>query len=361
VSTATPAPPSDQTPPRQLDDPDGGNANYWFSNTAILSVEHLDADEIVTSADFDADLKDTLDRLGLNPGMLENVAGIKERRWFGVDTTFSEAAAQAGALALKSAGVGADQIGLLIDTSVCRARLEPSSAVFVHNALGLPANCLNFDLSNACLGFVNGMQIAGMMIESGQIDFALIVDAEGSRAVQERTIARLQSPETTAADIFSDFATLTLGSGAAAMVLGRLDTHPDGHRVVGGVGRAATEHHDLCKGDLERMTTDTRALLLAGLDVAEVTMNDARNHFEWTSMDHYILHQISTVHCDALIARLGIEGDRVPRSFPLRGNIGPAAIPITLSLHKDQINAGDRILLMGMGSGINAAAVEIVW
>ena len=356
-----PAPASDQTLTTELGDPDGGNANYWFTNTAILSVEHLDADEVVTSADFDADLKDTLDRLELKPGMLENVAGINERRWFGVEMTFSEAAAQAGALALEASGVSPDQIGLLIDTSVCRARLEPSSAVYVHNALSLPPNCLNFDLSNACLGFVNGMHIAGMMIDSGQIDYALIVDAEGSRTVQENTIARLQSPETTAADIFSDFATLTLGSGAAAMVLGKHDTHPLGHRLVGGVSRAATEYHDLCKGDLERMTTDTRALLLAGLEVAEITMNDARDRFGWTDMDHYILHQVSTVHCNALIARLDIEADRVPLSFPLRGNIGPAAIPITLSLHQDQINPGERVLLMGMGSGINAAAAEIVW
>ncbi|MCB0901593.1 MAG: 3-oxoacyl-ACP synthase III, partial [Actinobacteria bacterium] len=75
----------------------------------------------------------------------------------------------------------------LVDTSVCRARLEPSSAVFVHDALDLPSSCLNFDLSNACLGFVNGMQLAGTMIDSGQIEYALIVDAEGSRLIQERT------------------------------------------------------------------------------------------------------------------------------------------------------------------------------
>ena len=98
--------------------------------------------------------------------MLEQVAGIKERRWWPPEVTYSEAAAQAGAKALETAGVSPDDIGLLIDTSVCRARLEPSSAVFVHNELGLPPSCLNFDLSNACLGFVNGMHLAGMMIDS---------------------------------------------------------------------------------------------------------------------------------------------------------------------------------------------------
>lgn len=338
-----------------------GNTVYHFENTAILSVEHLDADQIVTSAEFDEMISDTLDRLGLQPGMLENVAGIKQRRWWAPETTYSEAAAAAGMLALVAAGVEADKIGLVIDTSVSRARLEPSSAVFVHDVLGLSTKCLNFDLSNACLGFVNGMQLAGMMIELGQIDYALIVDAEGSRTVQERTIARLQNPDATHIDVFSDFATLTLGSGAAAMVLGRADLHPDAPKLIGGVGRAATEHNQLCQGDMDRMVTDTKGLLIAGLDVAEKTMNDAKEYFDWADMDHYILHQVSTVHCTALADKLGLDASRIPLTFPERGNIGPAAIPITLSVHKENIKAGDRVLIMGMGSGINAAAAEIVW
>ena len=251
--------------------------------------------------------------------MLQQVAGIEERRWWPEEVTFSEAAAEAGARALASAGIAPEQVGLLIDTSVCRARLEPSSAVAVHHALGLPSSCLNFDLSNACLGFVNGMQLAGMMIDSGQIEYALVVDGEGSRTVQERTVARLLVPRTTVADVFSDFATLTLGSGAAGMVLGRADRHPEGHRFVGGVGRAVTEHYKLCEGDMERMVTDSQGLLLAGLDVAEVAMKDAQADFDWDEWQHYIMHQVSTVHCDALVQRLGLDAARVPLTFPTRG------------------------------------------
>ncbi|HPQ84942.1 MAG TPA: 3-oxoacyl-ACP synthase III, partial [Actinomycetota bacterium] len=126
-----------------------GNSIYHFTNTAILSVEAIEAPEVITSSSFDDQLEPTLERLGLRRGMLEQVAGIKERRWWPPEVTYSEAAAQAGAKALETAGVSPDDIGLLIDTSVCRARLEPSSAVFVHNELGLPPSCLNFDLSNA--------------------------------------------------------------------------------------------------------------------------------------------------------------------------------------------------------------------
>jgi len=338
-----------------------GNTVFRFNNSAILSVVAVDAPEVVTSEHFDERLAPTLQRLGVRAGMLQQLAGIEERRWWPEDVSFTDAAAQAGGLALAEAGIAPEQIGLLIDTSVCRARLEPSAAVSVHHELGLPTSCLNFDLSNACLGFVNGMQMAAMMIDSGQIDYALIVDGEGSRTVQERTLARLQSESTTVAELFSDFATLTLGSGAAGMVMGPADRHPEGHAFVGGVGRAATEHNGLCQGDMERMVTDSNGLLLAGLDVAEAAWKDAEADFDWDDVQHYVMHQVSTVHCGAMIQRLGLDPELVPLTFPTRGNIGPAAIPITLAMHQDKIERGDRVILLGMGSGINAAAAEIRW
>ena len=338
-----------------------GNATYRFADTAVLSVSAVDAPIIVTSAELDDQLVETYERVGLRPGMLEALAGISERRWWPEDVTFADAAAMAGAKAIAESGIDPASVGLLIDTSVCRDHLEASAAVDVHEQLGLGTGCLNFDLSNACLGFVNGMQLAGTMIDSGQIDYALIVDAEGSRLIQERTVARLQDSETAATDIMSDFATLTLGSGAAAMVLGRTDQNPDGHPFLGGIARAATEHHNLCLGDMDRMVTDSRGLLLAGLDVAEIAMKEATHDFDWESMDHYIIHQVSMVHCDALAQRLGLDQSKMPLTFPTLGNIGPAAIPITLALHQDKIAKGDRVLVMGMGSGINAMAAEIVW
>ena len=241
-----------------------GNASYRLANTAVLSVGAVEAPIVVSSRSFDDRLSETYERLGMRPGMLEELAGVRERRWWPEDVSFADAAAMAGAKALAEAGITPAQIGVMINTSVSRAYLEPSTAVAVHHQLGLPTSCLNFDLANACLGFVNGIQLAGTMIDSGQADYALLVDAEGSRFTQEATLSRLAGPDATAADVRSQFATLTLGSGAAAMVLGRADRHPEGHRVVGGVSRAGTEHHDLCVGDLNLMRTDSKALFQAG-------------------------------------------------------------------------------------------------
>lgn len=127
------------------------------------------------------------------------------------------------------------------------------------------------------------MSVAASFIDSGQVEFVLIVDAEDCRLLQESTVRRLSGADVSVSDVFDDFASLTLGSGAAAMVLGRADRHVDAHRVVGGVARAATEHHELCVGVLDRMSTDTRRLLTAGLDLAAETWGEACDVFGWGS------------------------------------------------------------------------------
>jgi 3-oxoacyl-[acyl-carrier-protein] synthase-3 len=339
-----------------------GNSTHRFRNTALLNVSRVDAPRVVTSDDLDERLASTYRRVGLRPGLLERLAGIRERRWWPDGVSFVDGAATAGAKAISESGVDPASIGLMVNTSVSRRYLEPATAVAVHDAIGLPPSCQNFDVTNACLGFVNGIEIAGAMIDSGLVDYALVVNGEDARGVQEATIERLSAPDVTAKDVVAQFATLTLGSGAVAMVLGRADQHPEGHRVVGAVSRAGTEHHDLCIGDNDLMQTDLKGLLDAGLQLSADLWADAADEFDWhRGMDCYVIHQISQVHTDALCERLGIDPQRVPRTFPDRGNIGPVSVPFTLAGEVDALDEGDRILLMGIGSGLNASCLEIVW
>jgi acyl-CoA:acyl-CoA alkyltransferase len=338
-----------------------GNAGFRLHNTTMLSVCAVEAPIVVPSSAFDDRLAATYRRVGMTPGMLAERAGVVERRWWPTDVSFADAAAMAGAKALAEAGIIPAQVGIMINTSVSREYLEPSTAVAVHHQLGLPTSCLNFDLANACLGFVNAIQLAGNMIDSGQADYAVLVDAEGSRYTQEVTLARLEGEDATATDLRSQFATLTLGSGAAAMVLGRADRHPEGHRVVGGVSRAGTEHHDLCVGDLDRMRTDTKRLFEAGLALALETWKDAKAEFDWQGIDWFVAHQTSVVHIRAMAAALGVDPSRFPLTLPTYGNMGPAAVPFTLARHADDLRSQDRILLLGIGSGLNTSYAEIIW
>ena len=339
-----------------------GNATFRHHNAALLAVSSVEAPVAVTSAEFDERLAPSLKRLKLSRKLLERVAGVTERRWWSPGSSFDDAAIEAGAKALAEAGVEPDQIGLLINTSVTRKNLEPSVAVKIHHGLGLPSSAMNFDLANACLGFVNGITLAANMIDSGQIKYALIVAGEDAQPTQETTFERLNHPDSTRADYLREFATLTLGSGAAAAVIGPADVHPESHRILGGVSRAGTEHHELCVGGPAGMFTDTKGLLENGLELVVSAWHEAhRDGWNWTAMDRYVTHQVSTSYTNAIIKAVDLVRERVPITFPKWGNVGPASLPMTLAQESQTLSSGDRVLCMGVGSGLNTTMMEIAW
>jgi acyl-CoA:acyl-CoA alkyltransferase len=254
---------------------------------------------------------------------------------------------------------------VLVNTSVTRDYLEPSNACAVHHGLSLSEHCLNFDLSNACLGFVNGMDIVGNMIERGQIDYGLVVDNESSRELIEATIPRMLDERLDAVAFRENFASLTLGSGAVAMVLARSELTAGGHRYLGGVSLAATEHCRLCCGNMDHMVTDTQALTEGGLRLAHRTWQRAVDVLGWTTQSHvhYAQHQVSKGHAEKFAAILGLDMAKIYRLYPTYGNVGPAGIAIVLSKLEQQgsLGVGNRVAMMGIGSGINCTMAEIVW
>jgi 3-oxoacyl-[acyl-carrier-protein] synthase-3 len=306
-----------------------------------------------------------MERLGIRPNLIEEISGIEARRFWNNGTQPSDAATIAAQRAIEEAGIDPADIGVLINTSVCRDYLEPSTACLVHGNLGLGERCLNFDVGNACLAFLNGMDIAARMIERGDINYALIVDGESSRNITEATIERLLQPGVEEEQFRAEFASLTLGSGSAAMVMSRRELAPEGHSYLGSVTRAATQFNRLCYGQMDRMVTDTRVLLTEGLKLATKTFAAAREALGWVvdELDQFIIHQVSKAHTESLMKLLDLDSDKVHRIYPLLGNIGPASVPIALAnaVALGKVKDGDRVALLGIGSGLNCSMAEIVW
>jgi len=336
-----------------------------FSEVAITGLAHVDADVVVTTQSIDDQLSATLDRFDMQRDLLQSLTGIEERRFWSEGMMPSDAAVLAAQKLLGDIDVDPDAIGVLINTSVCRDHLEPSTASIVQGKLGLGRDCMNFDVGSACLGFLSGANIASAMIERGDIEHALIVDGEDCRQIVEATVARLQRSDVDEATFREQFACLTLGSAGVAMLLSRADETGGGPRYLGGLSVSAAEHHELSIGDLEEGRTDAHALLMAGLDLAKDGWQEAQAEFDWStdSVAMVAAHQVSRVHTDMLIDRLGFNEDQVPRTYPTFGNTGPASVPTVLSKEVDagRVRSGDRVILTGMGSGLNASAVEVVW
>ena len=336
-----------------------------FKNVSIAGLAHIDAPHTLTSKEINERLKPTLDRLGIRTDVLGDIAGIHARRLWDADMLASDAATLAARKALEDAGIGADKIGLLVNTSVSRDYLEPSTASIVSGNLGVGDECMTFDVANACLAFINGMDIAARMLERGEIDYALIVDGETANLVYEKPLERMALPGVTADDFRNEMAALTLGCGAAAMVMARTELVPDAPRYRGGVTRSATEWNQLCRGNLDRMVTDTRMLLIEGIKLAQKTFVAAREALGWAveELDQFVIHQVSQPHTAAFIKNFGIDPKKVMTIFGEHGNIGPASVPIVLSKLKQlgKLKKGDRIALLGIGSGLNCSMAEVVW
>ncbi len=336
-----------------------------YKHVAIQSVAAVDAPQRVTSAWIEDQLAPAARRLGLASGTIRMLTGVLARRMWDEGVMPSDAATLAAEQALELASVPRERIGICINTSVCKDYLEPSVASTVHSNLGLAPDCLNFDVGNACLAFLNGMEIVAALIERGQIDYGLIVDGEGSREILSATIGRLLAHDSQPQDLRDDFATLTLGSGAAAMVMCRDDFATTTHRFRGGVALAATQHNKLCRGDASRMVTDAGQLLQAGVAPATETWGRAQQELGWRpdNVDEIIMHQVGSMHMNTLLNALGLDPVLAHVTYSEYGNIGPAAIPFTLarSAEAGRLQSGDRVALMGIGSGLNCAMMEVEW
>jgi 3-oxoacyl-[acyl-carrier-protein] synthase-3 len=213
------------------------------------------------------------------------------------------------------------------------------------------------------------------MIELGRIRAGVVVGTETGRDLVEGTIdSLLANPSLTRNDVKLDFASLTIGSGSAAIVLCDRRLSRQGHRLLGGEALADTAAHRLCAGGVAaerhgdgrpRMQTDSEALLHAGIDLAERTWARTRQTLGWTNADvnRVFTHQVGRAHRKLLFDRLQLSPDLDFPTVEFLGNTGAVALPTALALGIEQgrIDKGHRVALLGIGSGLNSIMLGMEW
>ena len=346
-----------------------------FQHVCVESVVCTLPSEVVTSEALEEQLAPVYDRLGISVGRLELMSGIRERRFWPRGIRPGQMSAVTGNKAIDASGLPREAFGCLIHGSVCRDQLEPATASGVHHACGLPEKSLVLDVSNACLGLLNGMQIVASLIEMGQIQAGLIVGTEDGRDLVEGTIdSLLKSPNLTRQEMKLAFASLTIGSGSAGIVLcdRRLSKH--GHRFLGGAFSAETSSHQLCEGDSAadlhgdsrpRMQTDSEALLHAGVALAEKNWGLTREVLGWSNsdVDRAVTHQVGKAHRKLLYEKLGLDPALDFPTVETLGNTGATALPTAWALGIEQgwLQTGQKVALLGIGSGLNSLMYGVDW
>ena len=329
----------------------------------------------MTSAAREGRLGPVDGRFRLHEGGLEVMTGIRERRFWAPGAFPSEGSTRAARLARERSGVGAVDIDYLVHTSVSRDFLEPATASVVHRNLGLSPRAGFCDISNACLGFLNGMVTLANMIELGQIKRGLVVAGESSRQLVETTIDQLLSdPKQTERMTARWWAPLGTGSVAVGLVLARESGWNGGQRVLGGGVLAATQHRELCQGSADTgfgdnaamsMVTDSELLLNAGCALAGETWAEFRRTLGWSSgdIDRCYTHQVGIAHRDRLYETLQRDpaGDYATLEF--LGNVGSVSVPLTMAMgiEKRPPSSGEHIAMLGIGSGLSCMMLGVEW
>ena len=346
-----------------------------FEHVRLEAFGYALPEEVVSSEKLEQALSSVYERFNLHVGRLELMTGIRERRFWKKGLPPSHGSTLAGRKAIEAAGLAPGDIGCLLHTSVSRDFLEPATASVVHHNLSLPPEALFFDISNACLGFVNGIITVANMIEMGQIERGLIVAGESSRQLVEATIESLvANPNLTRDELKASFASLTIGSGAVALLLAHEKATGSEHRLIGGAVRAATHHNDLCRGSEDTgfaangpmvMNTDSEALLNAGCALAAETWDELKSSLDWSEadIDRCYTHQVGSVHRDRLFKAIGYTPKKELSTFEFLGNVGSVSLPLTMAIGLEQEPAESRenIAMLGIGSGLSCTMLGVRW
>jgi 3-oxoacyl-[acyl-carrier-protein] synthase-3 len=288
--------------------------------------------------------------------------GIRERRVASSGETTASLAIEAGAAAIKHAGLTPDAIDLLVVATATPEQLIPHTGAFVADGLGI--HCGSFDLNAGCAGFVYELVVGSSMLATGNLQHVLVIGAE--------TLSRFVDP--------LDRATCILfGDGAAAFVLsaspddgpgilswelgcdgsatGLLALPAGGSRMPATPETVANREHYIKMVGPEVFRRAVRIVIesaTTALDRAGATVDD----LTW-----FAPHQANIRIIEAAAARLGIPAERTLVNIDHYGNTSAASIPLVLAENADdgRISDGDLILVSGFGAGLTWGSAVLRW
>lgn len=294
---------------------------------------------------------------------LERQTGVRERRVFHDTGTPLELAMHSVAPTMDrwlSEGNDLDQIDLVIYASVTRQMLEPATATLIHHELGLQG-AIAFDVTDACLGFVDAWCIADSMIAAGRIRSALLVCAEIGSPYTELATQAILAGE----DVRMHFAALTLGDGSAAAIVSAKDSYAPTRGLWRGVRESYGEHHHLCviPAAGQAMLTQPGKLVDAAMARAPNLVRDLLRASEWTSsdVDLVVPHQVTVRHTREGMRRCDLPEECAAMTIDRFGNMASVSVPFTLSeaIHSGRLFPGSRVLISGFGSGLGIGMLTL--
>jgi 3-oxoacyl-[acyl-carrier-protein] synthase III len=325
-------------------------------NAYVSAVGHWMPDKVVTNQYF-VDYLDTSDE------WIKARTGISERRFLEDDQPTSFAAVKAIETTLKSRGITAEDLDLIIVATVTPDMIYPSTACIIQEKIGAK-NCWGYDILAACSGFIFALSTGVQFIESGMHKKVLVVGAEKMSAIVD-----MQDRNTC----------VLFGDGAAAFLLeptedksdGILDSvlHIDGSggsflRQPAGGSLHPTSHETVDKG-MQFVHQEGQAVFKAAVKgMADVSVEIMeRNNLSSNDIAYLVPHQANLRIIQVCADRMKIGMDKVMLNIHKYGNTTAATIPSCVSEYyqEGKVKKGDYIVLSSFGAGWTWGSILLRW
>ncbi len=285
-------------------------------------------------------------------------SGIRERHIAPPEQATSDLAVEAANAAMEDAGIGPQDVDLIIVATMSPDMAFPSTACLVQNKIGA-GHVAAFDITAACSGFLYALETGTRMMQSGNYRHALIIGAEKMSSLMD----------------WEDRGTCVLfGDGAGAVVLGTSDQ--PGVGVIDSILRADGERPTLlympAGGSARPASAETVAnrehfLKMNGKEIFKVAVRDmgkvALDLLEKVGLSPdevacFIPHQANIRIIESMVARMGVPMDKFLVNIDQFGNTSAASIPLALEQARrtGKVKAGDYVLMAAFGAGLTWGA-----
>lgn len=317
---------------------------------SITGIGKCVPEKVVTNDDL-AKIVETSDE------WISKRTGIRSRH-VAVEETATGLAVSAARDALRMSGEAPESVGVIVACTITGDELTPSLAGRVQRALNIPV-CAAMDVSAGCTGFVYALVTAASLMDTLQQDVAIVVASELMSKYCDWT----------------DRATCVLfGDGAGAVVLKRSEVA----RLLHPILSATPDVDDVIVVKKEARGTPfsgeaayaRESIRMKGADVftyavavLENTLNELSARCEDKPIDKIVPHQANEKIIDFVIRTKTFGREQFFVNIATYANTSSASIPIALcdALESGWLNAGDRVAIVGFGSGLTSGGAVIDW
>ena len=295
-------------------------------------------------------------------GVIERMFGVKQRRFAAPDEQVSDLAVAAALPILQK--TDRSQIDFMIFAAASSDLIEPATANIIQSKLQL--HCPVLDVKNACNSFVSAIHIANSFIAAGVYKKILVVNGEKlSQAIK----FDIETKE----EFMQRIAAYSLGDAGAAMLIEpsedesgiykeRFESYGSYWNLCTIPGGGSLHPHDASKNYFEGKTTELRNVFLQNKGkIAEECLEEIG--WNMNEIDHFFMHHVSRNTFEVVAASLGLTTERFYQVIESYGNIAAASIPFAMSkaVEEGKLKKGDKIMLIGLASGISMSIQLMIW